>query len=369
MNVLFCNTGWMKYYDGTPDDQLIHGGKWVQEHQDGVEKHNFLDYNGKCYGYVSAGNMLLEKHYKDVTRQQSFIKNMLVIWVANKEKGQTRIVGWYKNATVYREQQFLEAFTDPNCDRIFQVEALAKDCFLLPEEERTFPIERAAQSGKGMGMGQANVWYAESSFAQTVIVPKVLEYIEGYKGQFANIVLADEEYEATLDDNDVISDYQSIFDKGMEYVRKEALEEALQCFNSARKVKETPEVLKQIAHIMVDVLAFDRAIILYEKAVEMEGDKADSILGLIDAYDGTANREKTMEYCNRYLALEGDAKEILEDKAFVCLVQYCIYFIWKDAHKAKDALNRMLDFRDDEKTRHLVAENLKVLSRESKNWR
>lgn len=193
MNVLFCNTGWMKYYDDDPEDKLNYGGKYVQDNQDGGERKNFLEYNGKCYGYVAAGgDLALEKHYKDVTSRQSSIKDVLVVWVAKKEKGQTRIVGWYKNATVYREQQFLEAFTDPNCNRIFQVEALAKDCYLLPEEERTFPIERAAQSGKGMGMGQANVWYAESSFAQTVIVPKVLEFIEGYKGKFANVILPDE---------------------------------------------------------------------------------------------------------------------------------------------------------------------------------
>lgn len=172
-----------------------------------------------------------------------------------------------------------------------------------------------------------------------------------------------------MDDNEVNDDYQTIFDKGMEYVRREEVIDALQCFNSARKLKETAEVLKQIAHIMVNVLAFNRAIILYEKAVEMEGDKADSILGLIDAYDRTANREKTMEYCNRYLALEGDTREILEDKAFVCSVQFCIYFLWKDAFKAKEALNRILEFQDNEETRRVVAENLEYLQRESKNWK
>ncbi|MCF6466037.1 hypothetical protein [Clostridium sp. Cult2] len=187
MKVLFCNIAWMKYYLGTTEeDKPINAGSYIKENEDGGEIYNFQDYNGYCYGYVMLyGNMALEKHFEGVASNQSSVEDVLVIWVATNENSETRIVGWYKNATVFREEQYGRAFTNHHHDLYYRIKASAKDCYLLPEEQRTFPIERASAVGTGMGMGRSNIWYAESKFAQDILIPKVIDYIENYDGEYA----------------------------------------------------------------------------------------------------------------------------------------------------------------------------------------
>jgi len=103
-----CNIAWMKYYNGiTEEDKPINGGAYIKENENGGEVYNFRDYNGYCYGFVKLnGDMALEKHYEGVTSNQPYVEDVLVIWVATNKDNETRIVGWYKNATVYRKEQY-----------------------------------------------------------------------------------------------------------------------------------------------------------------------------------------------------------------------------------------------------------------------
>lgn len=100
--------------------------------------------------------------------------------MATNDTNETRIVGWYKNATVYRQEQNIKSFIDEERDLFYRIEALAKDCYLLPEEQRTFPIQRVAQTGKGTGMGRSSIWYGDSEFAKIKLIPEIVEYIDNY---------------------------------------------------------------------------------------------------------------------------------------------------------------------------------------------
>lgn len=192
--ILFCNIAWMKYYVGvTDEDQPINGGEYIKEVGKGGEVYNFLDDNGKCHGFVRVGgNMALEKHFKGAKAKDDYVDDVLVVWVATNKNKQTRIVGWYKNARVYRKVHrtggALTFFFVPKISSYYNIEAKAIDCYLIPEEDRNFPIDRASEVGEGMGFGQSNIWYAESDFAKANIVPKVIEYIESYDGPYANFV-------------------------------------------------------------------------------------------------------------------------------------------------------------------------------------
>ena len=84
--------------------------------------------------------------------------------------GQTVIVGWYKNATVFRRRPFYNG-------RFFNIQADRKDGFLLPEDQRTFVVPRARQDG--IGFGQANIWYAGTPECSEY-VNKVIRYIESH---------------------------------------------------------------------------------------------------------------------------------------------------------------------------------------------
>jgi len=170
--VIFFNIGWMRKYQGITDyDQIKGGGRNARKH----EIFNFLNCDGYCYGYVQPSNYSYKIKIDRIgaSIKVDSLENVLVVWTArNPDKGGVYIVGWYENATVYRDYQ-------ENIDRKriykgetfgFFAKAKIKDCHLLPIIERTKRVPR----GKG-GMGQSNVWFADKI---TKDVNKIREYLD-----------------------------------------------------------------------------------------------------------------------------------------------------------------------------------------------
>ena len=186
MNILFCNIAWMKYYEGiTEEDKPRDGGSYVTENGNAYESNNFKNYNGKCYGYVRVdGSINLQKYYCDATKNTPYLDDVLIVWCAKSEHQGTVIIGWYKHARVYRDEQNLYINGE---DLYYRFEANADDCILLPEEERIYPIGRAKKVGKGKGFGQSNVWYANAEIAQKEVVPEVIKYIEEFEARHTEL--------------------------------------------------------------------------------------------------------------------------------------------------------------------------------------
>lgn len=173
--LIFLNIAWMKNYKGiTQDDKPVGGGSFVASHKFGHEIFNFKPYNGYCYGYAQPrGDTIdikrIEMNIKRIgaDKEDESIDNVFAIWVSR-----SRIIGWYKNATVFRKHQL----APPGSGRFYKdaeigyfVKAKESDCRLLLVDERTFLIPRRK---KGW-MGQANIWYADqpqnSRFRQDVL--------------------------------------------------------------------------------------------------------------------------------------------------------------------------------------------------------
>ena len=181
--IVFCEVAWMKYYGGVQeDDKPINGGKYIAENETGGEVFNFAPYNHKCYGYVMHyGDELHIERYDKILKSFDEVRDVTVIWVASDGK-RSKIVGWYENATMYRFwQSFYDVSYCGDKDNYYNFVAHEKDCYLIPEEERTFVVPRASVAGKGRGMGQSQVWYADSEYAQNEFIPEVLEYLESMK--------------------------------------------------------------------------------------------------------------------------------------------------------------------------------------------
>ena len=194
MAYLFCNVGWMEYYGSENDDNIVGGGSYVDREGHGFEFCNFAPYENQIYGYVqppsggSRGNIKLgtdEYFFRskiDINRlgadtNDDFITNVNVIWTAtHEEKGRGRVVvGWYKNATVYREYKKFDKV--PPCQKTnnidgYRIVAEESNCTLLPPEQRTFQIP----TGEEGGMGQSNVWYADRSRGQATIKDLLNKY-------------------------------------------------------------------------------------------------------------------------------------------------------------------------------------------------
>lgn len=160
--LLFCNIGWMTKYQGqTDDDKIIGGGRYVKIEKRGHEVCNFVAARGKVYGYVQPVGSRIAIRKLGAPPDAEFVGGIDVVVTARRPGGDTVIVGWYKNATVYEHIQPLTnptALHKSNGIDSYRYVSRSEDVQLLPPEQRTFIVPR----GKD-GIGQSNVWYAEKT--------------------------------------------------------------------------------------------------------------------------------------------------------------------------------------------------------------
>ena len=268
MKILFCNITYLRSYLGTIEEDLpIKGGAWVAENQDAHEKWNFLNYNGFCYGFVQNSGQFHIERLEGVSRQEASTDGVTVVWCALNPDGETVIVGWYENATVYRYYQDSMMTPLTGLDRIYFTKALAEDCYLLPEDERTYTIGRASQLGKGHGFGQQNYWWADSEYAKENIIPDVLKYLNKQKGKRINRLSADFMPPVNLDQSLTESEQKEaddFYEEG-EYFRFLPLG-----YRSFAQTHTADDAYFTAAALR-ELYQFDEALVWLHKVVELEG--------------------------------------------------------------------------------------------------
>lgn len=202
MRILFCNIAWMKYYKGIDqNDKPKNGGSYVKEYNDAGEIENFLPVSTEetgeefCYGYVETkstnGKEKNQIHIEkldgcELLKNEGSAENVLVIFCAkHKPKAPACVVGWYKEATVYRKHRDLESE-----GRIYNIIAEKKNVVLLPEEQRLMEgggwndVPRAGKEKK-YGFGQANVWFPSSApnAPEHDFIARIVKQINEYDGE------------------------------------------------------------------------------------------------------------------------------------------------------------------------------------------
>ncbi len=66
----------------------------------------------------------------------------------------------------------------------FNIVANVEDCVLLPLNKRHKIVPRAGKDGYSYGMGQANVWFAQSNNdKEKKYVENMINYINSYDGE------------------------------------------------------------------------------------------------------------------------------------------------------------------------------------------
>lgn len=296
--VIFCNISYMKNYCGSENDTPVNGGKYIEENSDGGEVFNFLDYNGKCYGYfMHYGDTLHLERIDSSDPKQDYVDDVLVVWVAKRpEISKNVIVGWYNNARVYKHVKnnfscnTFGFYPDPDRDLYYNIVAEAKDCYLLPEDMRNFIIPRAAKAGQGRGMGQSAIWYADSDYAKNEFVPFVLKFISECDASgchYINKVYTDEmlsvAYEGEKSSDELIE---------LAKDRNTPAEEALEYINAVLKAETNANLLLIKADILSELFRFDEALKLYEKSYEDEED-INALIEIFYMYLLTHQYEKT----------------------------------------------------------------------------
>lgn len=152
MKLLVCNAAWMNWYRGLRGgDVPVHGGSFVRRHGYGHEIFNF-EPNGKYYyGYVQIRFGRIEIDHLGA-QGRPYVDDVLVVWRARSPTGSV-VVGWYRNARVYRKPQRGNAQRRSKHRGKFEtigwyIRAPVSGSYLLPPRFRTF---RWPASSPGFG--------------------------------------------------------------------------------------------------------------------------------------------------------------------------------------------------------------------------
>lgn len=163
--VLFARIGYMEYYRGLfPHSRPVNGGNY-NKNECGHEAFNFSrEADGFCYGYVQPprGNRLRIERIAPECKNQDCVENVLVVWIATKPKelgGRQCVIGWYKEATVYRCFQPIKKRIDrkPLKNFHFNIKCKSENAFLLPQRKRNLIIPKPIKHHSSIG--QSNVFY------------------------------------------------------------------------------------------------------------------------------------------------------------------------------------------------------------------
>lgn len=141
----------------------------------------------RCYGFVEPKSNRGQRntlHIENITgnpldKNIESVDNVMVIWCATTDRNVTAVVGWYKDATVYRN---LQEIMRGGVESTYNIVADAADCVLLPRNERdkhkwSAPVSRKA----GYGFGSAMTWYPSKGELEPM-VEKLMVSIEEYRG-------------------------------------------------------------------------------------------------------------------------------------------------------------------------------------------
>ena len=166
MYYLYCNVGEMNCYDGCDNEKPSGGGAYNKDHI-GHEVNNFTVIDGIYYGYVqSRGETIDISRHFGAGKKDDYVDDITVIWFAKH-----RVVGYYRNARVYRKVQHLKK--ELANFRVYDDYNISSDkAQLISPYERNFII---------VGNGQSNTWFGNSE-----IDARIEEYISSYEEQIAH---------------------------------------------------------------------------------------------------------------------------------------------------------------------------------------
>ena len=156
--MLFCHIAWMREYRGGDKEDTPEGGG---SHSEKAEKYNYKEFDGYMYGYAPTSKRTFNLERLGARAGEESVPDVTVVWTAIRPRtmgGGRCVVGWYRNATVFRELK------DHSGRGSYNVMAAEEDCILIPPNQRSWEIE-SKRSGRP---GQAPQWYLDGPYGAKV---------------------------------------------------------------------------------------------------------------------------------------------------------------------------------------------------------
>ncbi len=167
--IILCRTAWMKYYEGRANIDIPRSGaKYILKNKTGGEIYNFKNRNGKCYSYFPFIRNLslnkLEKNFKG----ESLTGVTVVFCAKHPTEGGVRVVGWYKNATLFRTR---ETNTFGNS---YHAEVKFANSLRIPEDDRIFRVPET--------FGRSSLYYIALHPEKVQLLAALKKYIDNKGG-------------------------------------------------------------------------------------------------------------------------------------------------------------------------------------------
>lgn len=189
VGTVLAHTIWMDEYAG--DVKTIYRGKFKfdlvkHKSEESGELFNFAPSRGSCYGYIPFApggrwfsDLSLERIAPEATRTTSRVEGATIIWTApSKELGCRVVVGWYRDATVFRKAQDHKLPNGKVIKIYFQTPS--GSCFLLPpslRQKEVYSASKARHEGiEGSWPGNIAIFYVGEKNPQ--LARQLQRYVE-----------------------------------------------------------------------------------------------------------------------------------------------------------------------------------------------
>ena len=292
MKIVFINVPWMKYYTGEGDEETLVPSCG----------YNFQNVNGYYYGYGEGLDEIPIEQFEGVTEADDSVDDVTVIWTAHNRKGENKVIGWYKKATIYRKMSETLSLDSERTVFKYSIKAPAREALLLPVE---FRLLDAQPMEEGL--------YFEKD---EKVIRDIAMYVHNYQDDQMNFVLKDKDLNGVSILN--FPEYEMYFAKADEFLQKDLYGRAIRCFNKA--ISEEPELAigyECKGSILLSLKMYDEALAVYKKVLELEPDNEGAtycmafISGLLGQY------EESLEYYNTYLKMRKSDMNALAERGIV----------------------------------------------------
>lgn len=167
---IFARIGWMNEYAGPKpgDERPIGGGAW-NDKEIGHEVTNFLEVDGKVYGYFEPGLKSGQLNLRRVGPPSGpdFVDGVTVVFLAPKGgEGNLVVVGWYDSARLYADARRHPLKVPGVKEHWYICETSKGSEHLIAVSERVWP----GVTGRG-GFGERNFCYLLDETGKPVVRP------------------------------------------------------------------------------------------------------------------------------------------------------------------------------------------------------
>lgn len=292
MNLLFVKVPWMKYYTGEGDEEtLVPACGYIFQHV-----------NGYYYGFADGLEEVALEQFEEGTKESEQVEGVTVVWTAENREGQNKVVGWYKDATVYRQMKESLSLDSERTIFRYTIKAPAKKCLLLPVELRLLDAKE-----------NETLVYLEKDVKT---LQDITMYMHNYDGDQMNFVFKDKDLEGQSILN--FPEYEMYFAKADEFLEKDLYGKAVRLFNKAIATEPDLAIGYECkGSIFLSLKMYDEALKIYEKVLVLEPDNEGAtycmglLKGLLGAYD------ESLTYFDRYLAMRKQDMMALVERGIV----------------------------------------------------